>query len=658
MQQFLNGLFSYCDSYIEVRTLPDGKQEYFSLDDVDNLERYAKHQAEEKKDVYFGCSTRDGHGGAKENVLEIPSVWVDIDFKDIPEEDAINRIKDAPLMPTYIVRSGGGFHCYWKLTEPCGKDDMERVESVMRRLVYYYDGDGSGAEIARILRLPGTKNYKPKYETPTVSYKHTCKTEYELCQFEDMYPEIPKADISQVVTHIDPTVELSKIMSCEFMKYCKENASTLSEPQWFAMISQLAGKKGGPDLIHQLSRPYPGYSRSETDHKIIHTINEGGPFSCQKIKNIWDGKCSCAAKNPASRPYSLPDITLADHNVTDVTPCHALSRNVTLCHADAFEGNLTESIREYVEESTGYFSGVDVDRELGIPQNQAATRRKIMSRLYKDKVIKKDRNNKYIKTNINLEFISLSNNNDETFSIKLPLGISDLVTLPPRSIVIVAGTSNSGKTAFLLNLVKQNLSSQKELFYFMSEMGPQEYVSRVNRVCNDETEKKRWEKKVKAADLSTDFSAAVSTYATDGISVIDYLEDVDGEYFKIPAAIRNIYDSLNDGIAVVALQKHSESDFGRGGQGTTEKARLYVSLDKVTEDDDSSMVSIKIIKAKSYPGRNPNGMEKHFRIIYGSHFEELSGWIRVKDKAHRESIFEGYKHESDGDRLVRLELAG
>jgi len=50
---------------------------------------------------------------------------------------------------------------------------------------------------------------------------------------------------------------------------------------------------------------------------------------------------------------------------------------------------------------------------------------------------------------------------------------------------------------------------------------------------------------------------------------------VDGEYFRIASDIRTIYDSLKDGVAVVAIQKHSEARVGRGGKGQQRK-RGYI----------------------------------------------------------------------------------
>ena len=95
---------------------------------------------------------------------------------------------------------------------------------------------------------------------------------------------------------------------------------------------------------------------------------------------------------------------------------------------------------------------------------------------------------------------------------------------------------------------------------------------------------------------------------------MDYLEDVNGEYYKIASGIREIYDALEGGIAVVALQKAGNQTFGRGGEATSEKARLYLTLDKMAESERGVICALKIVKAKDYPGPNPNGKEVHVKI--------------------------------------------
>ena len=51
----------------------------------------------------------------------------------------------------------------------------------------------------------------------------------------------------------------------------------------------------------------------------------------------------------------------------------------------------------------------------------------------------------------------------------------------PKNIIVVAGTPNAGKTAFLLNVVQMNMSGKMPIHYFSSEMGSMEFKGRLQK---------------------------------------------------------------------------------------------------------------------------------------------------------------------------------
>jgi P4 family phage/plasmid primase-like protien len=117
--------------------------------------------------IYFGVATRrDGAvSGNKTTVLQAPALWVDIDCakQGLKGQDTIDALEFLPFPPSIIVNSGGGLHAYWQLEEPVdvgGPELYGPVEALCRRLALILAGDTSCAEIARILRLPGTLNSK------------------------------------------------------------------------------------------------------------------------------------------------------------------------------------------------------------------------------------------------------------------------------------------------------------------------------------------------------------------------------------------------------------------------------------------------------------------------------------------------------------------
>lgn len=97
--------------------------------------------------------------------------------------------------------------------------------------------------------------------------------------------------------------DLSKIEKCEFIKWCRKYPMKLSEPQWFAMITNLAHLEGGPELIHAISGlDMVRYDYQQTLNLINRVQNRGySPASCESICKL--GFCCqkielCQAKAP------------------------------------------------------------------------------------------------------------------------------------------------------------------------------------------------------------------------------------------------------------------------------------------------------------------------------------------------------------------------
>ena len=192
--------------------------------------------------------------------------------------------------------------------------------------------------------------------------------------------------------------------------------------------------------------------------------------------------------------------------------------------------------------------------------------------------------------------------------IKWPFEIEKKIKTLPKNINIVAGVSNSGKTAFLLNFIEMNMDNH-DIYYFSSEMGNVELRDRLSKF---ERPLKSW--KFKAVERSSDFSDVIRK---DAINIIDFLE-IHDEFYKIGGRIKDIYDKLDKGIAVIAIQKNPGSLYGLGGARGLEKARLYLTIDNH---------KLKIEKGKNWvTSENPSGLTLKFKLIRGCQFVLEQDW--------------------------------
>ena len=142
------------------------------------------------KDMFFCTSMQRDHKtspngtrrAAKSGAaaLALKSIWVDIDVKAgdprhyHTEAEALKAIllfaKTVGLPdPSAIVRSGGGLHVYWINTiEMTAKEWLPYAQGLKHLLLAnnILADAGLTTDAARILRVPGTLNHKPKYPKP------------------------------------------------------------------------------------------------------------------------------------------------------------------------------------------------------------------------------------------------------------------------------------------------------------------------------------------------------------------------------------------------------------------------------------------------------------------------------------------------------------
>lgn len=98
--------------------------------------------------------------GNQSDALYLTTLYVDIDDAS---DDARWRIW-ALCPPSIVVFSGGGWHGYWVLNEPLliTDDNRHNITRTLKGMAIACGGDTKVAELARIMRLPGTVNTKPE----------------------------------------------------------------------------------------------------------------------------------------------------------------------------------------------------------------------------------------------------------------------------------------------------------------------------------------------------------------------------------------------------------------------------------------------------------------------------------------------------------------
>ena len=140
----------------------------------------------EGTEVYFACAeylTPDSRVAA--NASGAWGFWMDIDcgeekaaagkgYATVEEaEDALTKFcQDAGLPgPTFIIHSGGGLHVYWVVDSVIPRDTWQSHAKKLKDLTKtceFLADDSRTADIASVLRVPGTLNHKFSPPRPVV----------------------------------------------------------------------------------------------------------------------------------------------------------------------------------------------------------------------------------------------------------------------------------------------------------------------------------------------------------------------------------------------------------------------------------------------------------------------------------------------------------
>uniref|UniRef100_A0A6M3L8I2 Putative bifunctional DNA primase/polymerase n=1 Tax=viral metagenome TaxID=1070528 RepID=A0A6M3L8I2_9ZZZZ len=269
--------------------------------------------------------------------------------------------------------------------------------------------------------------------------------------------------------------------------------------------------------------------------------------------------------------------------------------------------SFAEEMREFILSSFGVIKSSDCLQMSSSVVTRADKKNlsKILSRLCDEGIIERygDRNGQFRRIENKFKTIQLDSLDEGSlFDIRLPFGIEQYLEIMPKDLIVFAGVPNAGKTAIMLETCRLNMRRYK-CFYFSSEMGAHNCKRRISKhdSCTD------W-----PFEFVDDFPNFVDIIQPDNINFIDYIEETEGEAYRIPGLLAKIQRKLKNGIAVVALQKNPDKEYAIGGHQTKAKPALYCTI-----DSDYPGAVIRIVKAKNYREENPNGYMMRFKIVKG-----------------------------------------
>lgn len=310
------------------------KARQFFVDTIDEAIATARELDDNGVDAYFACATfKEKTNRTQENILALKSFFIDLDcgpnkpYQDQSEALAALRkfcTEQKYPIPT-VVNSGGGIHAYWPLDSSLTKDIWkETAEAFKVNLQTHglHADPAITADAARILRIPGTRNYKQADEPRRVSILAATKSVSAIDRFLDfdkgtssspsslklLYKTEPDAVTLALIGNVEASfrkilVKTSKGEGCGQIKRITEDQNGVGEPLWRGGLSVAQFCTDREVAIHLISRDYNGYSPEETEKKAAQTK---GPYTCATFEGLNPEGCEgCPLKGKITSPIQI-----------------------------------------------------------------------------------------------------------------------------------------------------------------------------------------------------------------------------------------------------------------------------------------------------------------------------------------------------------------
>jgi hypothetical protein len=314
-------------------------------------------------DIYY-CLSLQGHfehnnNGAPRaarsiaNALLLRSIWLDIDIKEPPTgyatlHEALDALAEFVKVvgipgPSALIGSGGGVHVYWISDEPLTQDAWRPYAEGLKAAAIQHGlrcDAGVTSDAARILRVPGTFNYKSDPPRP-VKLLGIQETDYDFSTALSVLPPLAVQSGSRSVVSSDGSwagrspalafAGLAKeslaeglekedrpldwaplVKECSFFRTALETGGKdYDQPMWNLSTLMATFLENGHALAHRMGNKHQGYSKDSTDALWHRKTNErksrhlGWP-SCNAIQSAGCAACAtCKHFGKIKSPLNL-----------------------------------------------------------------------------------------------------------------------------------------------------------------------------------------------------------------------------------------------------------------------------------------------------------------------------------------------------------------
>lgn len=277
------------------------------------------------------------------------------------------------------------------------------------------------------------------------------------------------------------------------------------------------------------------------------------------------------------------------------------------------EKYITAMVKDWIEQTTGSFHVSDCCRDLSItsPRTKEAVR-KAITRFLHDGMIEKvgEKNGMYV-LSIHDEGEEMDYQNadlDNHLIFDWPLGIQLKTRIFPKSVVIIAGVTGTGKTTYIYDWIFHN-QDKFTIRLYKSEESKESVKFKLSQYQDIPLNAwkfslRRWRGRPDEIDPN-------------GITIIDYLSAPPDKPYMIKEPIEKIVNRLETGICIIAIQKKPGADYGTGGVWSAHDTTLNIALE---------YGRLEITKNRFREADQFKGLDMRSFDVRHGHIVATSGW--------------------------------
>lgn len=331
--------------------LSSKKKQHLFAEDLSEFSEPIERWLKNKNDIYFALATFAESGSrTADNARYIKSLFIDMDNYASKKEagTALSAFLETTgldaLGTPWVVASGGGLHCYWAFSTAVTVSTWKPVAESLKRLCKQESlniDNTVTADAARVLRVPGTFNFKAKYETPRPVRILTEGTEIDFDAFAgrllELVGEVPvtmrsldlpgqrpvNATKTGVQLMANTVVQFKEIVQktkrgegCLQLAHYVENATDEGmEPLWRGWLSQAKYCADGERAAIWLTKMHP-YDEGRMHSKLSEIK---GPYPCLKFESENPGLCEkCPHFGKITNPLALGRELVVDDSEKEI----------------------------------------------------------------------------------------------------------------------------------------------------------------------------------------------------------------------------------------------------------------------------------------------------------------------------------------------------